>query len=323
MSVTAVTLRQELGNRMGEMVVSTPTSTGTTTTLVDTKLTQWFSSNTLGAGVEHFVPWVYGTSTADTSNRQVERRAMSWDGVSTLTFWQGDPWPTAITTGSYEVHLRFPASRKLEAINECVGQLSLLWFREFVDTSITTQPQTWSYTLPSGMYVSKVWQVQYQVNTASTNIGFPYADAVGLDWDLYEGTDASGNFTQSLQFGVLPPPGRTLRIRGEAYFPDLVNDTDVLAISGKWQRPTMSWIYAYAACLLNLWQGDMQPAGEVDKYNARQQQLLQEGERLKIEMMHTHKPGRIVVPGRGQGMLNYPSPLASPAWLGGLHIGNS
>lgn len=131
---------------MGEYFTSNPTG-GTTTTLVDATLTQWMPAP-LGQGTEKFLPWVYGTNTADVLNRAVERRAQTWDGTNTLTFFTGAPWPAAISTGAYEVHLRWPASRKLEALNEACGQLGLSWYREFVDTSITTASQTWSYALP-------------------------------------------------------------------------------------------------------------------------------------------------------------------------------
>lgn len=271
------------------------------------------------------MPWVYGSTTADPANIGVTRRATVWNSASnqtSLTF--AVSWPGIITaSGSsgapvYDIYLRTERSRLLEAINSAVGQLGLWWYREFVDTSITTAAQTWSYTLPAGQYIARLWQVEYQVDTSSTNIGFPYADAQDLDWQVVESTTAAGVFTQTLQFGILPPYPRTLKLRGEAYFPDLSADSDVLALSGEWQRPCTAWIYKYAACLIHSWLEMQLPQGDVQRYAAVEEKLMKEAETLKAEMKRSHKPGRIVVPGRGEGLFNQ-SLGNSPSWLGALH----
>jgi hypothetical protein len=326
----ASALVRELAKRMGELILSTPTSSGAGsssagTTLVDSGLLQYLPQ-TIGTGQEQFMPWVYGSTTVDPTNIGITRRATMWNSASAVTALTFPvAWPTAITasgsSGSpvYEVYLRNERSRFLEAINSGVGQLGLWWLREFVDTSITTAAQTWSYTLPAGQYIGRLWQVEYQVDTNASDIGFPYADAVDLDWEVRESTAADGTFTQTLQFGILPPPNRTLRLRGEAYYPDLVSDSDVLALSGKWQRPCTEWIYKYGACLLNSWLANQLPMGDVDRYMKLEQTLLQEAESLKMQMQKPHKPGRIVVPGKGRGLFGYSTLADSPSYLGGFH----
>lgn len=296
------------------------------TTLIDPTLTQYWPQ-AAGAANENFMPWVYGpTSTygssstwADTGNRGFYRRAIMWDGTNVLTFSSGATWPSAITTGTYEVYIREDPTRILEAINSAVGQLSLWWYREFVDTSITTATQTWTYAMPSAQYTATIWQIEYQVDTNVNDIGFPYADAKTLDWELREAVDTNGNLTQTIQFAVLPPPNRTLRIRGEAYFPDLVNDGDVLAIAGRWERPCLGWIYKYAMYLLDSWLAERVPQGDAMRYEQRESILLQEAEQLKNEMRRAHKPGRIVVPGKGRGLLGFPNLADSPQFLAGFN----
>lgn len=326
MSITCTQLIRELGKRLGEYIQSTPTASGSSagTTLVDSNLLQYWPQ-TIGTGQEQFMPWVYGSTTVDAANVGITRRATMWNSASAVTALTFPvAWPAPITsTGSsgapvYDIFLRNSRDRLLEAVNSAVGQLGLWWFREFIDTSITTAAQTWSYTLPSGQYIARLWQVEYQVDTSSNNIGFPYADAQNLDWQVVESTDTTGAFTQTLQFGILPPYPRTLRLRGEAYFPDLVNDSDVLALSGEWQRPCTGWIYKYAAFLINSWLAMQLPQGDTQRYAALEQSLLQEAETLKAEMKRGHKPGRIVVPGLGEGLFNQ-SLGNSPSWLGALH----
>lgn len=328
MSLTCNTLVKELGKRLGDYIQSTPTSSGSSlgTTLIDTNLLQYLPV-TIGAAQEQFMPWVYGSTTADAANIGVTRRATMWNaatGQTALTF--PVAWPAPITQGSgtqtvYDIFLRNSRDRLLEAINSAVGQLGLWWYREFIDTSITTAQQTWGYTCPAGQYIARLWQVEYQVDTNVLDINFPYADAKALNWSLYESTDVLGNFTQTLQFGILPPWPRTLRLRGEAYYPDLVNDSDVLALSGVWQRPCTAWIYKYAACQVQSWLAMQVPQGDVSRYQALETTLLQEAEQLKVDMRRSHKPGRIAVPGMGTGLLGSPSVANNPAWLGSFHIG--
>ncbi len=312
---------------MGEMVLSTPSSSGSSggTTLIDANLLQYWPT-TMGAGQEQFMPWVYGSTTADPANIGVTRRGTMWNASSSapaLTFSQA--WPTAITSSGssgapvYEIHIRTERSRKLEAINEAVGQLGLWWFRDFEDTSITTASNTWQYTLPSGQYIARIWEVAYQTITDPTLIGFPYTDAVALNWKMREFTDTSGVLTQILQFGDLPIWPRTLRIKGEAYFPDLVNDADILAIADMYQRPCLAWIYSYAAHIMNNWQGDAQPMGDIERYTARTTQLLDQADKLKLAMKKAHKPARVTVPGRGQGNYGHTGQANSPGFLAGYH----
>lgn len=305
---------------MGELVLSVPTSSSGTAVLIDATLNQNFPTN-LGAGQTGFFPWVYGSSTADTLNQGVTRRAQAWNATfSTLAFFAGAPWPTAPSTGTYEVHMRTDPQRKREALNEAIGQLSLWFMRDYIDISITTITNDWTYTVPANQFIARIWQIQYQVDTTPTvNIGFPYADAVDLDWSIYTSVDTSGVQTQTIQFGQLPPNTRTLRLRCECWSPDLVNDSDILPLAAQWERPALAWIYKYAQHLLNSWQGNEQPKGDVERYDAQAKELLAEAADLRTRMGKPKQPGRVVVPGKGRGILGGTTALNSPEYLAGLH----
>src|SRR5258708_24502447 len=86
--------------------------------------------------------WVYASTGADAANLGLERRAQSWDGLTTLTFYPPG-WPTAPSAGQYDINFRYQHARLLEALNESAGQLGLTWFREVVDETLVTADKTW------------------------------------------------------------------------------------------------------------------------------------------------------------------------------------
>jgi hypothetical protein len=317
MAMTALALVQELARRNDELIISTPTATGTTTTLIDTGLNQYMPQDT-GTGNARLLCWVY-CNAGDTANVGQERRAQSFSAnSSTLTFFSGaGAWPVAPTSaGTYELHLRSERSRKLEAINSAVRQLGLTWYRVFQDTSITTAINQWTYTIPSADNMSKVSKVEIQISTQPTLIGYPYIDASPWNWVIRESTDTSGNLTQILQFGVVPPPNRTLRITMEGWYPNLANDSDVLPLSGKWAGPATEFIYDWATYRLMQWQEHGQPAGELGRYQALSREDLQAALERVLRLAPPHLPGRVVIPGSGDGQ--YPAGAVSndPAFLG-------
>src|SRR5215471_2488266 len=240
MAQTAIELIRELGERVGDIIVSTPSTSGTLT-LVDNNLNQYFPQP-----INQFNGWIYGTDNVDPLNRKVERRAAQWvPNVSTLQLYPpGFPGP--ITVGQYEIHMRFPRKRKLAALNSAVAQLGLTWYRQIVDETITTQQSTWIYYPDPLQNWSNIYRIEIQINTSETQIGYPFAAAEYLNWRPRRWVDTLGKETWAIEFGILPPIDRNLRIFGEGFYPTLVNDNDVLAIAGKWEGGALERIYDWA-----------------------------------------------------------------------------
>lgn len=309
---TAKDLIYELGYRLGDLVLSTPSGGGSVTTLIDQTLLQYWPVDVL----TQFYPWVYGTSTADTNNRGVERRAKAWTGGATYTLTLHPPGFTdAIATGIYELRQRWPRARILAAINDAVGLLNVGWYRLFVDTSITTATSTWKYTLPSSQSWQQVTDVEIQVNTVTGMETYPYMSATGWNWKAYPSTTTAGVTVWVIQFGLQPPPNRTLRVWGQGNYVDLVTDTDVLASAAMDEQKVWSWIYRYAAHSLLLWEASRLPSGMPDNYVKMSQVLMQEAQQIERELAPPNRGNKVVVPGRGTG--RFPSDnTESPGYFG-------
>lgn len=325
MAKTFEQLVQELGARIDGAFLATATS-GSKTTLVDSNLlARW--PNSISNGMNQ---WVYGPNEADSGNKGQECRAVSWDsGAQTLTLY-APGFASNIATGTYEIHPRIKRDRKAAAINAAVGQLGLIYWRDFVDESITTVLPTdggivgtngWKYNLTSlltnGPYIARITRIELQIGISSllTSAGFPYASATIWNPDVYKDVDASGNETWWLQFGMLPPPGRKLRIHGEAYATQLVADTDKLPLSGQYEGDALEWIYDYAQYVLNA--ADAAKLSQPDSQRWRQAEFdrLQTAKERLLLAAPTHANSPIAVPGKGDGL--YDSSLRNDSsWLG-------
>lgn len=301
MAKVALDLIRELGQRMGDYVLVDPTAAGGTTTVIDADLIQYFPQP-----LQQFNGWIYcNQNSPNTTNRGLERRAKSWDGINTVLLYTGFPSP--VTGGDYELHLRHPHSRKIAAINSAIGQLGLTWYRQIVDETIVTQQSTWTYVLPNSQNWANIYRVEIQINLAETQIGYPFADAEYLNWRPRRFVDQAGIETWLLEFGILPPIDRKLRIFAEGFYPQLISDLDVLALAGKWEGGALEWIYDWAEFRLNDSFTNRIPTGEAEKIR---QQALDRLERQKNDVLvnsPTHLPGRIVTPGHGDAMA-FPSP---------------
>lgn len=298
MSVTAQTLIRELISRFDSLAISTPTSGGTTTTLIDTGLNEHFPADV----PTQWNTWVYGSQTAVSANRGIQRRARSWT-ASTSTMVFSRAWPNAVTAvGEYEVIThRFDRTRFQTAINSAVGKLGLFWWREIVDESLTTLSQTWSYTVPSSQnFFADSIKVLIEVNPDQSTFPYARAEDLGIGYEVREAISTTGTRTLTLQFsnGMLLPPDRTIRLEGVGYFSTLTADTDVLPVAGPWESSALDWIYDYAAFRIDDWMAEHVPAGETEKYRQKAlTNLMKEKDTLQTQMM-PHKDGRIVVPGQ-------------------------
>jgi hypothetical protein len=299
---TADALVRELGTRMQQFAPATPQPGALATTLIDPGLRQYMPND-----VGQLNAWVYAGADSDPANVGLERRASSWTALNnTLTFYSPG-WPVAPIAGQFEINFRFPRSRLLEAINSGVGELGLTWYREVTDETVVTADRTWRYSPAAVQNWALIRKVEIQINTDNNLVGYPFVDASYLNWRPRRQVDLAGNETWFIEFGILPPIGRILRVFGEAFYPDLVADTDVLAIAGNWMHPAKSWLYSYAQYQLNDWSVNGMMTTEVEKVRQKSLDQLERAKEKILALAPAHKPGRIITPGRGDG-----SPIESP-----------
>lgn len=302
MPITALSLVRELSERLSDLVVASPQSGGTST-LIDSTLLQYFPQP-----ITQFNGWVYCTQASpDAGNRGIERRGQQWNPQGSLLQMYPPGFPNPVTGGEYEISMRFPRKRKMAALNSAVSQLGLTWFRQIVDETLVTQPETWIYYPDPLQQWANIYRIEIQINTSPTQVGYPYADAEYLNWRPRRWVDSMGLETWAIEMGILPPVNRKLRIFGEGFYPKLVNDDDVLAVAGKWEGGALEWIYDWAEFRLNDSYTNRQPTGEAEKIR---QQAMDRLERQKNDILTnapSHQPGRIVTPGHGDAMA-FPSP---------------
>jgi len=294
---TAAQLIYGLGRRMHECFQMIPSLPGTQTLFVSPSLNQYFPRD-----ITQLNAWVYCLN-GDLTNALQERRAMSWLAATSTLYLYPPGFPGTISGGNYEFHLRYPREDILEAINDGVGQLGLSWYREVKDETLLSAQQQWRYVAPATQNWTEINKIEIQINTDATATagGYPFAPADYLNPRVERDVTSLGVETWAIQFGLQPPPGRIIRLRGEAYYPDLVLDSDYLAMAPEWTRPAMSYLYNRGAFNLNDWASQQTPTGETAKVR---QQALDELERQKNDLLATapvHKPGRIITPGRGDG----------------------
>ncbi len=320
MAQTAQTLIQQLARRLGEFWLSTATSAGTTTTIVDTGLNRFFPVALNSTGNQPMNAWIYPVSGTAT-NLGYEARTVSWT-PSTLTT-TAMPHATA-SADTFEIHLRTRRPDKLEAINEAIGWLDIMCSREIVDTSITTEQGKWKYTLPSTQNWHHVRLVELQVNTDTTYPTYPYADTTVWNWKAYPVQDpTTGVETWYLQFGLLPPPNRVLRIFGDGYFSNLVNDSDLLVTAGAWERQAMTWVYDYGMWSMMKWLATSEPSFNAGRLDAQYDRLMQSLQQIK-SLMKPQRGNRIITPGKGDGEFGlYPTTSADGSYLGAFENAHS
>lgn len=300
MAKTALQLIRELGSRLGELVVCMPESGGQTA-LFCRDLLMYFPQP-----IQQFNGWVYCAGAQDAQNQGFERRGQQWTIDGTLGLYPPG-FPAPITGGEYEIHMRYPRARLIEALNTAIGQLGLNWYREWQDDSIVTEANTWIYYPPADQYWANIHRLEIQINLSETQVGYPYADAEYLNWRPRKWTNQDGVETWAIEFGLLPPPNRKLRIFGEQYFPDITTDTDLLPIGGKWERAALDWVYDYSEFRLQWWSTNKQPTAEADKMRQQAMDRLEQQKNEILQNAPAHRPGRIVTPGHGDAMA-FPSP---------------
>jgi hypothetical protein len=282
---------------MREFFLSTA-SGGSQTTLVDATI-QKYLPKSIANQLNAWVSCVAG----DGLNTGVEARAASWNVISTTATFYTPGFPQNVQSGTYEFHLRFQRSDLLEAINDAVGQLGLTWFRPVRDESLLSVAQQWRYVAPNTQHWTQINKIEIQINTDAAAVagGYPFASADYLNPRIDRDVDGAGNEIWAIQFGLQPPPGRVIRLWGEAYYTDLVTDTDFLSLAPEWQRPALTWIYSWSSFQLNDWVTNQSPTGETAKVRQQALDQLERQKNFLLSLAPAHKPGQIITPGRGDG----------------------
>jgi hypothetical protein len=129
--------------------------------------------------------------------------------------------------------------------------------------------------------------------------------------------DTSGNEVWQLQFSSQPPIGYTIRVWGQAWYGDLLNDMDVLAIAGKWTRVVLEWIYEWAQAKLAEWEWSAFATGEAKMAHERMVTHLQEAKADMLEQMKVDQPGVLVTPANAMRGPSYNDPRYLGAFTSG------
>lgn len=306
-------MAREVSKRSEDFILSAPTF-GTTTTIVDqTLLTAW------PVNLNQNTSYVYSCQSNNDGNQGLERRAVSWSTANwTLTLQPpgfpnpigGFPTPTAVS--AYEIRFMNSRERVVEAINSAIGQLAMYCLRDVKDESLVGVNNTWKYILPATQFWARVFDVEIQVNTTFNTFPFVRANDMGLRWRVERTVDTSGNEQFALQFSSQPPIGYVIRVWGQAWYPDLGNDMDSLAISGKWTRMVLEWVYEWAQAKLAEWNWSAFATGESKQAHDRMVAHLQEAKSSILEQMKVDQPGVLITPANA---------MQGPSWNDPVYLG--
>lgn len=292
---TAVELLRELSERLGDFVLTAPDSTSSAVTLVDPYLTQYLGAQNM----ENVNAWVYGTLSADSGNVGIERRASSWTATTTTLNLYSPGFPSAIQGGDYEIHMRFARRRKLAALNAGIALMGGSWYRPIYQRVLTTRDNTYRYALDPTINWQSFQAVEVQLTTDPTLVGFPYESSEAYNPSIEPETDSGGNTIWYLQFGALPPSGRSIRVLATAGYDQLVADGDVLPLPNDIGGKAVEWLYEYSEYKLFSWDMNRQPTGQLDRAAQQAQLHLQKSLQDLKDYARTGANRRLIVPGSG------------------------
>lgn len=305
-----------MARRLGEYSELAPTSADLVSTLVDTSYNSYAPSN-IGTGNAYWNAWVRGGAAADAANVGLNRRTSTWTASSSKASFLAS-WPTPPSTGTYEVYSRNEPRLFLSAINAAISQLGFYCQRDVIDSSLLTVQNQWLYTLPASQNWLSVDRVEMQISLAADQVGYPYADAIAWNYKARKSQNpTTGVETWELQFGNLPPqPPRIIRVYGSAFFSELANDADVLPLGGAYEGISKEFIYGWGTYVLYNMQTANMPSNQSDRYLGYSLKMLEE---MQAEIRRLSKPARdkqIIVPGRGDGLMNLSGQGSDWQWLG-------
>lgn len=311
MATTCQELLYKLGKRRHDLVTITAESSGDTTHLVASEFLQFAPGD-----IQNFNRWLRGSTSADIANRGVERLATDWDATATrlsLSY----PMPGNMTEGVYELRSRTRYELYLEALNAAVTQLALYWWRPIRSELITSVSNQWRYPLSDDIPWFAFGALHVQMVVNANLVGYPYMDASRWNPRFEREVDDSGDEHWFIQFGVMPPPGRILRIYAQTAYDELANDDDMLLIDGEWGRLAVEWLMSYTSACLDDWAVDEQIKGDIQRVAATADRRLAKQQDLLLRTA----PGRpnllITVPGMRDGMR--PTTPRDLRYLAGFH----
>lgn len=294
---TLLQLAREVSARRGDLVLVSPSADGGQTSLYAGALLQYLPQD-----ISMFFPWVYGTASGpqavDPPNQGFEVRGAAWTASTQILTLSVPGFPGNITrgTGTYELRRSKSRDRVVEAVNSGLGQLALYCTREFKDESQKFIQQQWRYTLNSNQNWARVTEVEIQ--TALNYPDYPYRPArdYGLAWRPERTTAEDGTTLWQIQFNSQPPPGYQMRVWGEAYYPDLELETDMLTMPPEWERRALEWMYDWAIYRLDAEVAEAYATGDASKAMQNREAALQKSKASILEQAKPPKPGRINTP---------------------------
>ena len=215
MATTLFTILRKAYLALGQMEVTTATG-GSTTTVVDTKLTESFGDDDLVNCSVFVIRDAGGASAAPEGEVGVVSDNVQSTGTLTLRA----ALTTAVAVGDTVGIVKnvWPLYTMIEIVNDALASLGTI---QLVDTSLTTVSGQTEYALPVTLK-HKVTNVQIQTNTETSNN--EYADM--NNWYI---VPAAAGATGLLIFQVEPESGLTLKVWYEAEHPRLSAMSDVLS----------------------------------------------------------------------------------------------
>lgn len=216
MSFTRKDLRQRIGGVefCNDMIASSASANGTTTTLIDTSLKQaddFFNYAEIvplegnGANAPRYVTdWVQSTSTFT-----VDR---VWGGATA-------------SADDYEVHRLFSYAEKNDAINAAIRASGDRWDRQLEDTTITLDTETYGYAV-TGTIDQRLSIDDLKYDTGLTGTIYPYKRISNSFWEVRtSGTMSTLQFLTDLPTDA---DGNTLRISYRLRPAAFSDDTTIL-----------------------------------------------------------------------------------------------
>lgn len=314
MSKSLLQLAREVSARRGDLILVSPSSAGLQTAIISTSLNQYLPQD-----ISKFYVYAYGTATGtdavDALNRGVERRSVAWTASSSTLSFPAPGFPTAVSTGVYEVRRTKERARVVEAINSALGQLGFYVTREFKDETLVGVQSQWRYTMPLSQNWRRVSDVEIQRSLTYSDYPYESARRLGLTWRAERTTDSSGTTLWQIQFSTQPPPGYVIRIWGEAYYPEMALETDVFTVEAEYERMVLEWLYDWAIYRLNAEQAESWATGDAAKAMQNREASLQKAKAAILEQAKPPKPGRINTP------LSRPGVIENAAYLGAFTSG--
>lgn len=156
---------------------------------------------------------------------------------------------------TYEIHRRFPSSRKNEAINAALLEAKWTWTRIIEDTSLTLASNVFTYALANTAVtidpVKQIEKIEYD----------PGGSGTGYDWEEIDSNDwrvRNNNGALTLQLNDVPKTGATLRLTYFARPSQFTADTSTGGVLIPDNDGLAAFVMARATAMLMEWRSLLQ-----------------------------------------------------------------